>query len=133
MYSKNSLALKILFHTVLNILLKVCNFEIIRLLPVRPLDWTPLKTSVLQVFQSFLVISFCQYILTSEFKGYSPPPTPPPPQKKKKNLKFSVFAKITDQKTFPVGIYFFIVNNENTRTMCKICSNLKTKTLESRH
>ena len=132
MYSKNSLALKILFHTVLNILLKVCNFEIIRLLPVRPLDWTPLKTSVLQVFQSFLVISFCQYILTSEFKGFPPPPPPPPP-KKKKNLKFSVFAKITDQKTFPVGIYFFIVNNENTRTMRKICSNLKTKTPESRH
>ena len=51
MYSKNSLALKILFHIVLNILLKVCNFEIIRLLPVRPLDWNPLKTSVLQVFE----------------------------------------------------------------------------------
>ena len=32
--------------------------------------------------------------------------------------------------SYPAGIYLFKVNNENTRTMCKICSKLTIKTLE---
>ena len=49
-YSKNSLALKILFLIQFNILLKACNFEMRRLLESirgRPLKWNQLKTSVL--------------------------------------------------------------------------------------
>ena len=33
----------------------------------------------------------------------------------------------------PTGIYLFKVNSENTRTMCKICSELMIKTSEQRY
>ena len=33
----------------------------------------------------------------------------------------------------PASIYLFKVNNENTRTMCEICSNLFVKTVKRRH
>ena len=32
----------------------------------------------------------------------------------------------------PVGIYLFNVNNENTKTMCEICSKLAVKAPERR-
>ena len=37
------------------------------------------------------------------------------------------------QISFPVGIYLFKVNNENTGTMCEICSKLTIKTPEQCH
>ena len=36
-------------------------------------------------------------------------------------------------KKYPDVIYLFKVNNENTRTMCEICSKLTVKTPEWRH
>ena len=33
---------------------------------------------------------------------------------------------------YPAGIYLFKINNENTRTMCEICSKLTIKTPERR-
>ena len=41
---------------------------------------------------------------------------------------------LRDCWNYPAGIYFFKVNNENTRTMCEICSKLTTtKTPERSH
>ena len=45
------------------------------------------------------------------------------PQKKSKML----FMYLKNVLTFPPDVYWFKVNNENTRTMCEICSKLTIK------
>ena len=41
--------------------------------------------------------------------------------------------KSWSEKVVPTGIYFFKVNNGNTRTMCEICWKLTIKITEWRH
>ena len=41
--------------------------------------------------------------------------------------------KLDSSKTHPVGIYLFKFNNENTRIICEIYSQLTIKTPDRRH
>ena len=42
------------------------------------------------------------------------------------------FESLKTKKNLPAGIYFFKVNNGNTRTMCEIISNLTMRIPERR-
>ena len=53
--------------------------------------------------------------------------------------KFNIFSycknfrKILTNSLIPAGIYFFKINNGNTRTLCEICSKLTIKTPKQRY
>ena len=48
-------------------------------------------------------------------------------------VNYSRNLKTVEVSPIPVGIYLLKVNNRNTRTRCKICSELTIKTPERRH
>ena len=48
-------------------------------------------------------------------------------------LTRTIVNKVGQQQNSPVGIYLFKFNNENTRIICEICSQLTIKTPDRRH
>ena len=60
-----------------------------------------------RVIEKLTVTSFCHFLHENDFQNIS--------------------------KSNPGGIYLFKFNNGNTKTMCEICSKLRTKTGERYH
>ena len=48
-------------------------------------------------------------------------------------METGLFSRAASVPAIPAGIYLFMANNGNTRTMCETCSKLIIETPERRH